>query len=108
MKISVVLHGPEVIDSGEAKRTLKKLSCLGTVEAKLGGTMGRTAVLDAGLENDIDITEHLKPSVCIQAFFETSDIVFLLNRGKTVETGRIFGEMVTSLLKEPELNPLFR
>jgi hypothetical protein len=108
MKISLVLHGPEVIDSGEAKRILKKLSCMGTVEAKLGGTMGRAAVLDAGLEKLIDISEHQKPSVCIQVFFETSDLVCLLNRGKTVETGRIFGEMVTSRLKEPEKKPLIQ
>ena len=33
MKISLVIHGPEVIDSGEAKRVLEKLSRMGTVEA---------------------------------------------------------------------------
>ncbi|HWR26139.1 MAG TPA: DUF2117 domain-containing protein [Methanosarcina sp.] len=108
MKISLVLHGPEVIDSGEARSILKKLSCMGKVEAKLGGTLGRTAVLDAGLEKLIDISEHLKPSVCIQSFFETSDLVCLLNRGKTVETGSRFGEMVASRLKEPEKKPLIQ
>lgn len=50
MKIGLVIHGPEVIDSGEAKRILEKLSCVGKVETKLGGAMGKTAVLDAGLE----------------------------------------------------------
>lgn len=108
MKISVVIHGPEVIDSGEAKIILEKLSCLGEVNAELGGTMGKTAVLDAGLEGIIDITRHLKPSVCIEDFFETSDLICLLNRGKTFETGRIFGSKVVSGLKSPEKKPLIQ
>ena len=108
MKVSLVIHGPEVIDSGEAKRVLEKLSCMGTVEARLGGTMGKTAVLDAGLENVIDISRHLKPSACIESFFETSDLVCLLNRGKTVETGKVFGAMVTAHLREPEMKPLIQ
>lgn len=108
MNISLVIHGPEVIDSGEAKTVLEKLSCLGTVKAELGGTMGKTAVLDSGLEKIIDITRHLKPSVCIEYFFETSDLVCLLNRGKTFETGRIFGSKVASRLKNPEKKPLIQ
>ena len=47
MKIGLVIHGPEVIDSGEAEKVLEKLSCMGKVEAKLGGAMGKAAVLDA-------------------------------------------------------------
>ncbi|MHC1755123.1 MAG: DUF2117 family protein [Methanosarcina sp.] len=108
MKISLVIHGPEVIDSGEAEIILEKLSHLGEVEAELGGTMGKTAVLDAGLENIIDISRHLKPSVCIESFFETSDLVCLLNRGKTFETGMIFGAKVASRLKDPEKKPLIQ
>ncbi len=108
MKIRLVIHGPEVIDSGEAEIVLEKLSCIGEVEAQLGGTMGKTAVLDAGLENIIDISRHLKPSACIESFFETSDLVCLLNRGKTVETGRIFGAKVVSRLKDPEKKPLIQ
>jgi hypothetical protein len=108
MKISLVIHGPEVIDSGEAEIILEKLSHLGEVEAELGGTMGKTAVLDAGLENIIDISRHLKPSFCIESFFETSDLVCLLNRGKTFETGMIFGAKVASRLEDPEKKPLIQ
>lgn len=114
MKISLVIHGPEVIDSGEAERVLEKLSCMGTVEARLGGTMGKTAVLDAVLENIIDISGNLKPSACIESFFEISAgfedsyLICLLNRGKTVETGRIFGKMVAARLKDPEIGPLIQ
>lgn len=108
MKISVVIHGPEVIDSGEAKIVLEKLSRLGEVKAELGGTMGKTAVLDAGLENVIDIIRHLKPSVCIESFFETSDLICLLNRGKTFETGKVFGSKVSSRLKDREKKSLIQ
>ena len=108
MKISLVIHGPEVIDSREAKIVMENLSCIGEVEAQLGGTMGKTAVLDAGLENIIDISRHLKPSACIESFFETSDLVCLLNRGKTPETGMIFGVKVASRLKDPEKKPLIQ
>jgi hypothetical protein len=106
MKIGLVIHGPEVIDSGEAKEVFEKLSCMGKVEAKLGGAMGKTAVLDALLENVIDISQHLKPSACIESFFEVSDLVCLLNRGKTTETGSVFGTMVFSRLNKPEMKPL--
>ena len=106
MKIGLVLHGPEIIDSGDAKIILEKLSCMGKVEAQLGGTMGRTAVLDAGLEKVIDISRHLKPSICIESLFETSDVACLLNRGKTIETGRVFGKMVASRIKDLEKKPL--
>jgi hypothetical protein len=43
-----------VINSGEAKKVIEKLSCIGKVEAKLGA-MGKAAVLDAGLEDIIDV-----------------------------------------------------
>ena len=103
-----MIHGPEVIDSGEAKNVLKKLSCLGKIEAKLGGTMGKVAVLDAGLEDVIDITRHQKPSSCIDSLLETSDLVCLLNKGKTIETGKAFGEIVASRIREPEIKPLIQ
>jgi len=67
MKIGLVIHGPEVIDSGEGKRVFEKLSCVGKVEARLGGTMGKVAVLDAGLENVVDISRHQKPSACVES-----------------------------------------
>ncbi len=108
MKIGIVIHGPEVIDSGQAEKVLEKLSRLGEIEAKLGGTMGKTAVLDAGLEGRIDIRNHLKPSACIESFFENSDLICLINQGKTLETGKTFGKIVFSHLREPEKKPLFQ
>ena len=108
MKIGAVIHGPEVIDSGQAEKVLEKLSRLGEIEAKLGGTMGKTAVLDAGLEGKIDIRNHLKPSACIESFFESFDLVCLINQGKTLETGKTFGKIVFSHLEKTEQKPLFQ
>jgi hypothetical protein len=39
-KVGVVVHGPEVIDSGWAISVLKLLERFGSVFAILGGTMG--------------------------------------------------------------------
>ncbi|MDF1533746.1 MAG: DUF2117 domain-containing protein [Methanosarcinaceae archaeon] len=106
MKIGVVIHGPEVIDSGQAKAIIDILSAEGEVCARLGGTMGRTAVIDAGLENIIDTNQRLKPSESIGTLSATSDVVFLLNHGKTTETGRAFGNIVISNLQDMDDKPL--
>ena len=106
MKIGVVIHGPEVIDSGHAKAIIDILSTEGEVSARLGGTMGRTAVIDAGLENIIDTSQRLKPSECIGALSATNDVIFLLNHGKTTETGRAFGNIVISNLQDMDNKPL--
>ncbi|MBW6469688.1 MAG: DUF2117 domain-containing protein [Methanosarcinaceae archaeon] len=106
MKIGVVIHGPEVIDSGQAKAIIDILSVEGEVCARLGGTMGRTAVIDAGLENIIDTNQRLKPSESIGTLSATSDVVFLLNHGKTTETGRTFGNIVISNLQDMDNKPL--
>jgi len=66
--------------------------------AKLGGTMGRTAVLDAGLENIIDISRGLTPSETIISMKSDIDLAILLNHGKTMDTGRYFGQIIASRL----------
>ncbi|MGZ7135289.1 MAG: DUF2117 domain-containing protein, partial [Methanobacterium sp.] len=80
MKIGVVVHGPYIVDSGFAERILNLLEDYGEVKARLGGTMGRTAVHDAELENVIDISQKLLPSQSIDKFGEEqSDVIFLIN-----------------------------
>ena len=49
MEIGVVVHGPGIVDSGWAKKIIDLLSTFGNVRCRLGGTMGRTAVIDAGI-----------------------------------------------------------
>ncbi len=50
IKIGVVVHGPQIVDTGFAEKILGLLENYGDVKALLGGTMGRTAVIDARLE----------------------------------------------------------
>ena len=95
MEIGVVVHGPGIIDSGYAIYILNILSNYGNVSCRLGGTMGRTAVIDASLENIINISEKLLPSQSLKKFKnEKVDCIFLLNYGKSSTTGHVFGYKV--------------
>ena len=95
MEIGVVVHGPGIVDSGWAEKIIDLLSNFGNVRCRLGGTMGRTAVIDAGLEDKIDISLKLLPSQSLELFNrDHTDVIFLLNYGKSPETGRVFGYKV--------------
>ncbi len=98
MRVGIVLHGPEIVDIGSAKRIINIFRQEHEVVAKLGGTMGRTAVLDAGLEDIIDISQGLTPSETITALKGAIDLAVLLNHGKTLETGLYFGGIIASKL----------
>ena len=99
--IGVVIHGPEIVDSGYASKIIEILQKYGKVKARLGGTMGRTAVLDARLENIIDISQKLLPSQSINKFVEEGlDVIFLMNYGKSSLTGHTFGFKVMNNCKD--------
>ncbi|HIE30794.1 MAG TPA: DUF2117 domain-containing protein [Methanosarcinales archaeon] len=98
MIVGVVIHGPEIIDSGGAGRVLDVLSEHYEVTAFLGGTMGRTAVIDAHLEDRIDISRRMSLSGAINSL-PWVDAVVLLNRGKTTDSGIAFGRIVMSRTK---------
>ncbi|MHC1630983.1 MAG: DUF2117 domain-containing protein [Methanotrichaceae archaeon] len=95
-KIGMVIHGPEVIDSGFAMTAIRCLENLGKVTAILGGTMGRVAVIDAGLEDLIEISQREMPSQSIRRILSSVDAVVLLNQAKTKETGMAFGQTVAA------------
>ena len=100
MKIGVVVHGPQMLDSGYAEKIMDLLGRYGEVKARLGGTMGRTAVIDAQLETKIDISQKLLPSQSIQRFLdEDVDVIFLLDYGKSSVTGHAFGYKVSKRAK---------
>ncbi|MFY9637497.1 MAG: DUF2117 domain-containing protein [Methanobacterium sp.] len=104
MKIGVVVHGPQIVDTGFAEKILSLLGNYGMVKARLGGTMGRTAVIDAKLEDVIDISLKLLPSQSIDKISKDSDVVFLINYGKSIVTGHAFGYKVMSRCKsDPDL-----
>ncbi len=95
-RIGVVVHGPEIVDSGNAMRLINYLKKHGSVAAVLGGTMGRVAVIDAGLEGIISINPKRRPSLSIRDLAPTSDVIFLLSQAKSRETGLAFGSMVAA------------
>nr|WP_223791694.1 DUF2117 domain-containing protein [Methanobacterium spitsbergense] len=104
IKIGVVVHGPQIVDTGFAKKILGLLENYGNVTARLGGTMGRTAVIDAEMEKVIDINQKLLPSQSIDKISENSDVVILINYGKSNITGHAFGYKVFRRCKGvPEL-----
>ena len=95
MRIGIVVHGPNIIDTGYALKLIELIKDYGDVSVRLGGTMGRTAVIDAGLENIIDITKKLVPSDSLKIFHDDNvDVIFLLNYGKSDVTGQVFGYKV--------------
>lgn len=104
MKVGVVVHGPQIVDSGFAEKILNILENYGDVKARLGGTMGRTAVIDAELEEIIDINQKLLPSQSIDLLFEDNDLIFIINYGKSSTTGHAFGYKVFNRCKsDPQL-----
>jgi hypothetical protein len=97
-RIGVVVHGPEVIDSGCALSLINylKKENHASIAVVLGGTMGRVAVIDAGLEDVITISPRRRPSQSILDLQATSDVIFLLNQAKSRESGLVFGTMVAA------------
>lgn len=85
----MVIHGPEAFDEGDVARLQALLVPRETVVA---GVMARTAAEESGLPVAFD---GRPPSRVIGGIRGRA---FLLNRGKTPESGRIFGEIVASRL----------
>lgn len=104
-----MVHNLQLIDSPQVIRDILSLfSEKNCIDARLCGTLGKIAAIDAGLEDLIDISQTLKPSACIEALFRTNDLVCLLNHGKELKSGRTFGRIVVSNLKNPEEKPLLQ
>ncbi|MDR2624500.1 MAG: DUF2117 domain-containing protein [Methanobrevibacter sp.] len=110
LNIGIVVHGPKIVDSNFATKIIDFLSEFGEVEAILGGTMGRTAVIDASLERIIDIGHRRLPSESITILKKSGmDSIFLINYGKSETTGHSFGFKVfnNSFIKNNWKNPPF-
>jgi hypothetical protein len=89
LPIILVLHGPEIFDSGEVHSLLEQLRPSRVIVA---GVMARTAAEESGICCEFI---SVPPSMVIRTL--TGSIV-LANHGKTPESGRIFGEIVASRL----------
>ena len=92
--LGLLVHGPEAVDEGDVERTIETLRGHGfELEAALGGISGKTAVIDAGLQQVIDITKDLRPSEVIGYFLSRGiDFIVLVNHAKTDESGLGLGE----------------
>ncbi len=92
--LGLLIHGPEVIDEGEAEEAIGRLKESGFgLEAALGGITGKTAVIDADLRHIIDISRDSKPSEVVYDFVNRGmDFILLLNHAKTEESGFMLGE----------------
>jgi len=95
LEIGLVIHGPEAIDSGLVRNALERLKDLGRVQARLGGTMGSAAVIDAGLEEEVEIDRRQLTSQALLEFSFTKDLLVLVNQGKIRDSGLAFGYLVT-------------
>ncbi len=94
-EIGLVIHGPEIIDSGKLLDLVDTLKKLGPVHVLTGGTMARVAVLDSPLKTLVDITRKMHTSDAL-SYFSDKDAVVLANCGKTPATGTFFGQIVSS------------
>lgn len=100
MRVGVVLHGPEVVDSGKAGQILSQLQSEFEVSAIAAGTMCRVAVRETSLPY-VDLSQRLKPSEAIEKLALTCKYVFLLNIGKSLDSGISFGSIISSKLSVP-------
>ncbi len=92
--IGLVIHGPELIDSGKIADIVEALRALGPVCALVGGTMARVAALDKHL-TFIDTSQKIHTSDALNQVSD-KEVLVLANCGKTSETGTIFGQIVSS------------
>lgn len=106
MRVGVVVHGAEVIDSGMAVEVLDRLGRDAEVTATLGGAMGTAAIIDAGLEDRITIVPRQLVSHAIRALDSSCDGIVTLNRSKTRASGLGFGSMVFSRVAMDTTVPL--
>ena len=105
--VGLVIHGPEIVDLGWAEKIFDFLKGTGAkIIAKIGGTMGRTAVIDAKLDDRINVENPARPSQVINEFARRNvDLIIFLNHGKSIETGISLGMEV---LEKAELLQLLK
>lgn len=85
----MVVHGPEVFDHGDAAWLLARFRPASVIVA---GVMARTAAEESAL----DVVFDSRPPSRVIA--DLGGSAFLLNHGKTPQSGKIFGDIVASRL----------
>jgi len=82
------------------------LSTYGQVEAVMSGYTGVAAVIDAGLQDRVDITKMRKPSQELARLSPRNDYLILANYAKSRESALSFGGIVFSRCKADIDKPL--
>jgi hypothetical protein len=88
---TMVVHGPEAFDRGDVARLRAQIVPDRLIVA---GVMGRTAAEESG----IPFLHRPDPPSSILASLDMHERAFLVNRGKSPESGEIFGEIVAGRL----------
>jgi hypothetical protein len=92
--IGILFHGPEVFDSGWAKKIVQTIGTLGPLHCVLAGTMGRTAAIDSGLQ-DIQCP-GMQPSQILKDLQNKVSQVIFANYGKSPDSGLLHGAMIAA------------
>jgi hypothetical protein len=108
VKYAVVLHGPEVVDTGLAKKVMDLLSEEGEVVVVMSGYTGVAAIVDAGLEEVVDISRMRKPSKELSGLSATNDILLLVNYAKSRDSAVSFGRIVYSRCRDEVTKPFLQ
>jgi hypothetical protein len=108
VRYAVVLHGPEVVDTGLAKKVMDLLSEEGEVEAVMSGYTGVVAIIDAGLEEVVDISRMRKPSRELSRLNASNDILLLVNYAKSRDSAVSFGRIVYSRCRDEVMKPFLQ
>ena len=90
--IGILFHGPEVFDSGWARRIIDAMKAIDSARCVLAGTMGRTAVIDSGLEG-FEFPGKM-PGACLRELALKVNTAVIANLGKSEHSGLVFGGMI--------------
>ena len=108
MRWGIIIHGPEVIDTGRAQHLLAFFKGLGECLVCMGGAMGAIAVIDAGLEGTVDISKREKVTEAMSRMDLTSDAIVILNHSKSRESGIAFGSILIERLPYRLISPVLQ
>lgn len=107
-RFGLVVHGPEAVDTQLVARTIRCLAGHGSVKAVMSGYTGVAAVIDAGLEDVIDISRRYVPSKTLLALQRDCDVLLLVNSAKTADSALKFGSIVFSKVRGKMVKPLLQ
>ena len=95
-RFGIIVHGPEIIDTGRAKRLIEFFRGRGECDLCLGGAMGAIAVIDAEMEDTVDISRRARVSEAMIRLDKDCEAIVILNHCKTRESGMAFGALLAA------------